>query len=158
MLMTELCQELKNWFEKDIKRGRFIVRDGELRIILSDGNEVGLGVYLQNNQYYRLVGSVFNDGVHQYTATPNETDTLINEDAFDGAVWLMAVPPAVIALANDIKKFNDTYGDTVNNPYSSESFGGYSYTKASGTNKNGGSSGATWQSVFKSRLNKWRKI
>ena len=157
-MLTELCQELRNWFEKDIKRGTFIVRDGALRLVLSTGEDVGLNGYLQNNQYYRLVGSTFNDGVHQFVATPNEDDTLIDEEAFDGAVWCMAIPPAVISLSKDIEKFVATYGDTVNSPYSSESFGGYSYTKASGTNKNGGSSGATWQSVFKNRLDKWRKI
>ena len=153
-MLTELCQELRNWFEKDIRRGTFIVRDGALRLVLSTGEDVGLNGYLQNNQYYRLVGSTFNDGVHQF----NSSETLTDEDAFDGAVWLMAIPPAVITLANDIQKFNQTYGDAIASPYSSESFGGYSYTKATVSSRNGGNSTANWQSVFKSRLNKWRKI
>ena len=39
-------------------------------------------------------------------------------------------------------------------PYTSESFGDYSYTKATGE------SGAplTWRDVFASRLNAWRKL
>ena len=39
-------------------------------------------------------------------------------------------------------------------PYTSESFGGYSYTKA--TDANGAPIG--WQKAFASRLNKWRKL
>lgn len=157
-MLTELCQELRNWFEKDIKSGTFVVRNGALLMVLSDDTEVSIGTILQRNQYFRLVGSVFNDGVHQFVSTPNEGDALIDEEKFSGAVWLMAIPPAVLELNKDIDKFLQMYGDTVMSPYSSESFGGYSYTKATNSNKGGGSSTASWQSVFKSRLNKWRKI
>jgi hypothetical protein len=65
----------------------------------------------------------------------------------------MAVPKAVIELANDIEKWVNDYSN-VNSPYQSESFGGYSYSKASGTN--GGA--ITWQDAFSKRLNMYRRI
>jgi glycosyltransferase involved in cell wall biosynthesis len=57
-----------------------------------------------------------------------------------------------------VKPFDvDEYADKLNSPYSSESFGGYSYSKASGTD-NHGNDVTSWQSKFASRLNHWRKI
>ena len=143
MGLTELCEKLNNWFDKERYFGVFTIEGGTLP---TD--------FLQDNQYFRIVGSVFNDGVYQYPAV-NLTD-----EVFDGAVWAMAVPPNVIALAAEIDDWIYKYGDSVNSPYSSESFGGYSYTKASkgGSGNNGTSSNAGWADVFASRLNEWRKM
>lgn len=115
-------------------------------------------INILDGQYFRIVGSVFNDGVHQ----KGDEDAL-HDETFSGSVWAMAVPPAVIALAEDIQAWQDKYGGVdgiAMSPYSSESFGGYSYSKASGGSWNSDSdSGAvTWQSVFADRLNRWRKI
>ena len=144
MELTELCQELRNWFVVDKAFGEFTISEGE--ISLSD--------FLQNGQYYRIVGSVFNDGVHKYGV-----DRLIDEKPFDGAIWAMAVPREVEDLLTDINAWLDKYGASVSSPYSSESFGGYSYTKASGSGSNGsGNSQYGYDTVFANRLNKWRKI
>ena len=71
----------------------------------------------------------------------------------------MAVPPAVIDLSERISEWSTKYGDLVSSPYSSESFGGYSYVKAGSGSGNGDSStGPTWQSAFAGELNRWRKI
>ena len=144
-MLTELCQELNNWFDRGQPRlhGAFEIVDG--KITDTDFTDV-----IQNNQYFRIVGSVFNDGVYQYTDKLELTDEL-----FVGAIWLMAVPKAVIDLANEIDAWATQYGDSVTNPYNSESFGGYSYSMASGS---GNSSKPTWQSLFASKLNLWRKI
>lgn len=139
MLLTELCQEIQNWFEKDIYTGTFSVSDGNIDVD-----------FLQNGQFFRIVGSTFNDGVYQYP-----TNQLVTEE-FEGAVWAMAVPPAVIALAEEIEQFNEKYATVINSPYQSESFGGYSYTKAGSGNGNGGAT--DWKNVFYKRLNRWRKI
>lgn len=64
----------------------------------------------------------------------------------------MAVPRALIALSDEIKAWVDKNGQE--SPYTSESFGGYSYSKA--TNAQGMAVG--WRDVFRSRLNTWRKI
>lgn len=102
--------------------------------------------FLAPGQYFWIKGSVFNDGLHVYPAAD-----LTDED-FDGVVIAMAVPRALIALADEIKAWVDKNGQE--SPYTSESFGGYSYSKA--TNSQGLAVG--WRDVFRSRLNPWRKI
>lgn len=141
-MLEQLLDYIHNYFVRQKHWGKFSVTDGNLDCD-----------FLQNGQYYKVVGSVFNDGVHQYPSTG-----LIDED-FCGEVWAMAVPPAVIALSDEIDEWLSKYGEVQNSPYQSESFGGYSYTKASGAGNNGNAEpGATWQSVFRTRLNHWRKI
>jgi hypothetical protein len=65
----------------------------------------------------------------------------------------MRLPPAVIALAAEIKAYNESDAGKPS-PFTSESFGGYSYTKA--TDASGAPIGL--QKAFASRLNKWRKL
>lgn len=143
-MLTELCAELKNYFlrdrEADIHYGEYTISGGSIDL-----------PFLLDGQYFRIVGSVLNDGVYQYP-----TDGLANE-VFTGAVWAMAVPPAVVALAADIEAWNEKNADALASPYTSESFGGYSYTKASGSSNNG-SGGYTWRDQFASRLAKYRRL
>lgn len=140
-MLTELCQELKNWFADDEGKiiGTFTISDGVITPSID----------LQPNQYYRIVGSVFNDGVHKN----DEFEQLVDE-SFDGAIWLMKVPQAFVDLANDVQAWKDLYGTKMLEPYTSESFGGYSYSKA--ISSSGG--GYTWQDAFRKRLNAWRKV
>ena len=102
---------------------------------------------MQEGQYFRIIGSVFNDGVHQYPASD------LTDEVFNGAIWAMAVPPSVIDLSAEIEEYNKSDSGK-SSPYTSESFGGYSYTKA--TDANGAPIG--WQKAFASRLSKWRKL
>ena len=143
MSLTELCQELRNWFEREKYFGTFTIADGAISV--PDGS-------LQDGQYFRIVGSVFNDGVHEYPATD------LSDEVFEGAIWSMAVPPAVIDLSGRISDWETKYGESVSSPYSSESFGGYSYSKANVGQGNTSSSSPTWQSTFASELNRYRKI
>lgn len=153
-ILTELCQELKNWFirgSKDVHKGTFTIA----------GNTIVLEGLLPN-QYYRIKGSVFSDGVHQYG---HEEAGEMPDETFSGEVWFMAVPPAVLQLAKEIEEWLAVYGGAngaAMSPYQSESFGGYSYSKGSGGTA-GGTNGAAknpsaWQVVFAYRLNKWRKL
>jgi len=143
-MLTELCQELRNWFVRKRIYGKFTIIDGQ--IILPEGS-------LQDGQFFRIMGSVFNDGVHKYG------EAILTDEAFEGAIWAMAVPPAVIDLSERISGWVNKYGEAVSSPYSSESFGGYSYTKAGAGQGNANSnSNPTWQSTFASELNRWRKI
>ncbi len=147
-MLTELCQELKNWFDRDQPHiiDTFEIRDGG---IINDS----FTSIIQSNQYFRITGSVFNDGVHQYT------DSLVlTDEVFKGSVNLMAIPKVVLDLSNEIDAWMAKYGNVNSeamSPFSSESFGGYSYSKSSGSS---GGSGSSWQSAFASRLSKWRKI
>lgn len=142
-MLTELCQELRNWFERKKYFGTFTIENGQIHP--PDGS-------LQDGQYFRIVGSVFNDGVHKYGTG------LLTDEVFEGAIWAMAVPPSVVDLSERISEWVTKYGDSVSSPYSSESFGGYSYQKASSGQGNAVSSNPTWQNTFASELNRWRKI
>lgn len=137
MDLTNLCAELRNYFETKKRFGTFTI----------SGGSISPSDFLQDGQYFRIVGSVFNDGVYRHPAHD------LTDETFDGAVWAMAVPPAVIELLQKIQEFEAA---TANSPtaYISESFGGYTYTKA--TDENGLPAG--WRSVFKSELNRWRKL
>ena len=147
-MLTEICADLKNYFvtdNKDILHGTYSVEDGQIVPLLS----------LQDGQYYRIIGSVFNDGVHK------QGDSLKDESSFDGSIWLMRVPQDVIDLDEAITEWmakNASVDSPAMSPFNSESFGGYSYTKGSYSSSADSSSGANWQSVFASQLNRYRKI
>ena len=147
-MLTEICQYLRNWFARDILLGDFIISGNVLTY------EDGGTLPLINSQYFRIVGSLLNDGVHKYG---DVKDVLKDEPKFSGSVWMMAVPPTVIELSEDIDNWVQANTDAINSPYQSESFGGYSYQKGSGGGSINGNS-ITWQSQFASRLAPWRKI
>ena len=137
-MLTEVCAEIRNYFVKDIHNETFEIVGGKITPL----------DFIQENQYFRIVGSVFNDGVYKNTA-----DLKLTNEVFCGAVWSMAVPPSVVDLAAEIKKYNES-DEAKPSAYQSESFGGYSYSKA--TDENGAPMG--WRKVFASRLNKYRRI
>ena len=138
-MLTEICAELRNYFE--VPNGRHF---GKFEI---SGGSIAPLDFLQEGQYFRIVGSVFNDGVYQYPAAS------LTDEVFEGAVWAMAVPPTLIALSAEIEEYNESNAGK-DSPFTAESFGGYSYTKA--TDASGAPIG--WQKAFASRLNKWRKL
>lgn len=140
MILSELCQELKNWFcdESDIHLGTYVIESGVLSL-----------PFLQNGQYFRIMGSVFNDGVHKYGE-----DELYDE-AFSGSIWAMRIPKSVVELASEIDDWIEKNGEIVSSPLQSESWGGYSYSLKSGSGDTGA---VSWKSVFGSSLNRWRKL
>lgn len=126
-----------------------IAREGlHLGKFVIDGGHIN--AQLLNGQYFRIIGSVFNDGVHRYT-----DDLELIDEEFEGAVWALAIPRAVIALAREIGEWNEKNGAAATSPYESESFGGYSYTKATDSTTGGA---VTWQTAFRGRLAEWRKV
>lgn len=137
-MLTEVCAEIRNYFVTEIHNGDFTI---------SGGNITPLD-FIQENQYFRIVGSVFNDGVYQ-----NTPDLELSDEIFNGSVWAMAVPPNVIALAEEIKAYNES-DEAKPSAYQSESFGGYSYSKAT----DGNGVPISWKKVFASRLNQYRRI
>lgn len=147
-MLTAICAEIKNYFckKEDILIGNFSIIDGS----------ISPSVNLEQGQYFRIVGSIFNDGVHM------SDDMLIDEPEFHGAVWKMRVPADVLVLAKDISDWqakNGTIDSQAMSPYTSESFGGYSYTKSIGrSGSSDGSGGSSWQDVFASRLDMYRRI
>ena len=148
-MLTEICQYLKNWFtrkpdgsEHPKYYGDFIIADGAL---VTDK--------LVDGQYFRILGSLFNDGVHRFG------DGSLYPETFVGEVWAMHVPPAVVDLDAEIDAWIDANQDVLNSPYQSESFSGYSYVKAGGAlNGRGSSASLTWQDHFSRRLVPWKKV
>lgn len=150
-MLTILCEYLRNWFDEECFKviGTITIADG----VISVRNNP---ITLKNGQYFRVVGSVYNDGVHQFP------DYSLSDETFEGAIWEMKVPQQVVDLAEDITKWVAKYGSIDNpamSPFNSESFAGYSYSKSTGASgPDGNESSTSWQSVFKSRLNMWRKL
>ena len=111
--LTDVCKELNNWFD----RGRRYF--GTFKIV--SGNLTGFEDKLKQGQFYRVIGSDFNDGVRQFG---DESDALTDE-TFDGAIWIMSVPPDVQRLAADIAAWRERYETTDSpalSPFAMESY------------------------------------
>jgi len=137
-MLEEVLRHINNWFVAAYEDGEYTIADGSITL-----------PFLLSGQYFRICGSVFNDGLHQYPATD------LTDETFTGTVYALAIPKAVITLADDIAAWQEKNGETVAGPYQSESFGGYNYTKATDEETGGA---VTWQSVFAKRLTKWRRL
>lgn len=145
MTITDFCEELHNFFEIE----KYIEP-----VTIENGALLGFSDRLQENQYFRIVGSVFNDGVYKYPTTD------LTDETFDGAIWAMAVPPAALALLEKMQEWDSLYGNNAANytPYASETMHHYSRSFAINTNSKGEVVRPTWQAVFRTELNRWRKI
>ena len=139
-MLEQVLMNIRNWFTVDggIYSGTFTIEDGGITL-----------PFLANGQYFRICGSVFNDGLHQY----NVLDLI--DETFTGTIWALAIPKAVIDLSKEIEKWQEKNGAASVSPYQSESFGGYSYSKATDAETGGA---VTWQSAIKKQLSAWRKI
>ena len=139
-MLEQVLMNIRNWFpvKGGIYSGTFTIKDGGITL-----------PFLAEGQYFRICGSVFNDGLHQY----NVLD--LTDETFTGTIWALAIPQPIIDFADEIQKWQDKNADSLSSPYSSESFGGYSYSKATNSETGGAE---TWQSHFKQQLSAWRKI
>lgn len=145
-MLEQVLSEIHNWFRVQdsmdgIHHGTYTIENGG--IVLP---------FLRDGQYFRIIGSVFNDGLHKYGPDMEA----LTDETFEGAVWALAVPKSVVELSGEIEVWQKQYGAVVDSPYTSESFGGYSYSKSSGTVASAGMSG--WQNAFKLKLNPYRKL
>lgn len=190
-LINEMCDTVNNYFDRERRFGRFEIKNGYLNAPDLD---------IKENQYFRICGSLYNDGIYKIIhekpvtwqqmtsgsweiATDkewevenkpikswceannipwanltddrwNDLDTGVKrfkrgeltDEIFDGAVWLLAIPQDFIKLSEEIAEYKQN-----NKPsgYTSESFGGYSYTKKEDSG---------WQGIFKKALHRFRKM
>lgn len=142
-MIGQVCAEVKNYFiqkDVDIHASNYTVTN----------HQIGPVPFLKDGQYYRIVGSSLNDGVYKH----GTDDTDLEDEEFFGAVWAMRVPRDFVALCEEIQAWDAKNGEALSGPYSSESFGGYSYSKATGSD--GGA--YTWRDQFKNRLNAYRRL
>lgn len=139
-MLDEILRRL-GWYRRPnqyvdcIEVRQFTIEDGS--ITPSD--------FLEEQDYFRIVGSKRNDGLYQYPSAE------LTDEEFNGAVWVMRVPPALVTLAQQYKEELEKESGKPS-AYISESFGGYSYTKA--TNSKGVP--LNWEHLHADELNQWR--
>ena len=90
-MIAEICDYLKNYFDRDMPK-----YFGEIKI--ENGQLVGFFNRLAENQYFRIVGSKFNDGIYKYP------ETELTDETFSGAVWAMAIPKDFLKIVEEIKR------------------------------------------------------
>ena len=144
-MLEEVLRAINNRFDRDsggayygVAEGVFTVSGGTREI---DGMLAG--------QSFWVEGSVLNDGLHEY---PPEG---MADETFDGRVIALRIPRAVVELAGEIEDWCGEHAAEISSPYQSESFGGYSYSKASGGS---GAPLAAWMEQFGGKLAPYRKI
>ena len=160
-----LCAETHNYHELERVINDYAIENGNISL-----------PFLVDGQFFRIVGSKFNDGVYIYTQdyilrdatwedvlndnkdwsslTEEEWGNLkhveLIDEEFHGGIWAMRMPRAFLSLAQEIESYNSSEASKPS-PYTSESISGhYSYTKAS-------PSDSSWEKVFASKLKRWRK-
>lgn len=151
-MLAEICDFVHNYFELQVNTGTFTVANGVLNV---SG--------LRNGQRFRIQGSALNDGIYTYTDSgyldaDSEDGVTLSDETFTGSVSYMGVPKSLLVLSAEISAWADANSAALNSPYTSESFGGYSYTKATGAGTGGSSGAFTWQDMYRTRLNAYRKI
>lgn len=152
MMLAEVCDFIHNYFEISQHMGKFEIEDGQIDLD-------GLVLF---GQRFRICGSALNDGIYTYRqdGVYNDDNTelaSLSDEEFTGTIYGMAVPKTVLQVAADAAAWVLKNKNVLESPYTSESFGGYSYTKAVGSGSNAGGS-LGWQDVFRTRLNAYRKI
>lgn len=138
-MLETILRTINNFFVVGIYEGTCVVENGGISL-----------PFLVPGQYFRVFGSVLNDGVYQYPTTA------LRDEVFGGVIWALAIPQALIQLSYDIDEWIYQNREAVYSPYKSESFGGYSYTKADGRGGDDGTA-ATWEDVFAVQLAPYRK-
>lgn len=139
-MLEQVLLSLRNWFVADKRTGRVRIEGGRL--------VPPAGLDLKEGQYIRITGSTFNDGLHSWPYNG------LTDEEFVGTVWALAVPQAVVDLADEIAAWQAEHAEELDSPYASESFGGYSYTRVMGADDRP----LTWRDQFKARMDPWRKL
>lgn len=138
--LYELLVYLRNFFPGE--KWQFFGEDITGKRLLLPG--------LENGDYYLIEGSRRNNGIHVYGNSDLRNET------YSGIVTELCIPTELLILLNEINAWQEKHAEALQSPYQSESFGGYSYTKASGSG--GTSESMSWKTVFAPRLRMWRKI
>lgn len=143
-MLTEICAYLHNYFDYERHNGEISIVGGH---ISCNGNEI----MLEEGQYFALFRKRIPLGVF------NEVPA---DKTFDGSIWLMDVPQAVLEAdiwAEEWMAKNGGVDSASNSAFQSESFGGYSYNK--GTNSSGKSGTSIFDNAqFNRMLNPYRKL
>lgn len=145
-MLERLLRHINNRFDRDPRGAAYGSASGTFTAAGGTLDVPGL----KDGQWFWVEGSVLNDGLHQYPPTD------MRDEEFDGDVVFLAIPREVEDLAAEISEWCESNADAISGPYQSESFGGYSYTKAS-TSQDGGAA-EPWHAQFAARLRPFRKL
>lgn len=140
-ILEQVLDHIHNWFEADRVEGEWTVADGTVLL-----------PFLKEGQYFRVRGSVLNDGLWRYPAGNMADET------FRGTISPLIVPRSLLELSVEIGEWQREHGSASSSPYQSESFGGYSYSKGGASSGDGGGSLTGWRAAFRDRLNVWRRL
>lgn len=115
----------------------------------------------EDGDRFLICGSRRNDGVYTWheSGIRNDDDNEaagLRDETFAGTIRVCSVPPALLALSEEISQWVETFSAQLSSPLASESFNGYSYTLRTGGGS-GGNGPLTWQDQFKSQLEQWRR-
>ena len=130
--VAAVMRHVRNFFE----RGWL---DGAVRI---SGGVLSVPV---NSPYIAISGSAYNDGVYRMISD-TAAERPFRDETFDGRIWLLHPPDDFLSLCEDASRYDD------HNPVGalkSETFGDYSYTRASAFVTGGMN---TWETAFAARL------
>lgn len=149
-MLGEVCDFVHNYFVLHAYTGELTISGGTIPVELLDG------------QRFRIRGSALNDGIYTYHADgikddDDDTASPLADETFVGSIEAMGVPHAFLRLVKEIGDWVTANSAALSSPYTSESFGGYSYTKATGSGANAGGV-LGWQDVFRTKLTAYRKI
>lgn len=118
-MLEQILMEIHNWFRvRDdvggIHPGTYTIDNGGIAL-----------PFLRDGQYFRIMGSMFNDGLHRYGPDMEA----LTDETFDGTIWALSIPKTVVDAAAEAEAWMTKNGAIAGGIYSSESFGGYTYSK-----------------------------
>jgi hypothetical protein len=148
-MLNEICEHLHNFFDRR-DDGEYIDRTAGTFTILN-GLISPLPSSLIAGQYIRIVGSLLNDGI--YLLPSNFTISSLVNETFTGAIFGLSISSDRVFLT----RVSEITAYVAANPatgFVSESFGGWSGTRATGAN----GAVSPWQIVYEKQLNRWRKM
>lgn len=135
--VAAVMRHVRNFFERGWVDGTLVISGGVLSVPV-------------DAPYIAITGSRYNDGVHRMLSD-TVAERPLRDETFSGRVWLLYPPADFLDLCRDASEFDDK------NPagaLKSESFGEYSYTRASA----GSGAPLTWETALQSRLMPYRRM
>lgn len=144
-MLTEILTEIRNYFCVSEYVGSFNLSNKTITLNNTIVPKVGQYIY---------INSALNRSICKVTSVTNnafllDSDTVLSDDEIT-YIALLKIPPQIISLSNEIMDWQTKNGNT---SLISESFAGWSGTRAQGKNGN-----LTWKEMFGDRLKPWRRM
>lgn len=143
---AQVLGSINNYFETTPYAGLYQIKGSKLASVPGGATVL---LKLEPRQFYLVRGSALNDGLHEAGI-----DDLLDEGVFAGTITPCAVPKELRDLFAEIEQWQEKNSQTAA-AKQSESFDGYSYSLAKDPITGGA---VTWQTAFRSQLNRWRKL